>query len=302
MFGRQRTGSVLCPSCGRLVGVSQQECLYCGRRNPGMWGLTPWLARLGRDLGFVDAILAGCILLYLLMLVVDPSGIQAQGLFNFLGPSNLSLLRFGASGALPLYGLHRWWTPLSAGWLHAGLLHIGFNLYWVRLLAPAVAEYYGPSRLVILYTASSVTGFLLSSSMALLQHMQTGCLLGPVIALIGRGGAVVTVGASAPILGLIGALVYYGRRSGSSAIRQQAWSFAISVAIFGFLMRGVDNFAHIGGFIGGYLVARLLDPLRPERGNHQAAALLCLVLTAASIAASLVVPLPPEILQALQPR
>jgi hypothetical protein len=64
-------------------------------------------------------------------------------------------------------------------------------------------------------------------------------------------------------------------------------------------MRGVDNFAHIGGFAGGYLTALLLDPLKPERGNHQVAAFACLLLTAASVVASLVVPLPPELMRLL---
>jgi rhomboid protease GluP len=280
MFQRQRSGSVLCPSCGRLVGVSDKECPYCGRRNPGMWGLTSWLRRLGRDMGFVDAVIGGCVLIYLLMLVADPQGIQMGGLFSLLGPSTLSLLRFGASGVVPVFLLHRWWTPLSAGWLHGGLLHIGFNLYWVRFLAPAIAELYGPSRMVIIYSVSSIAGFLLSSS----------------VGLVGLGGRL-TVGASAPILGLIGALVYYGRRSGSRAIGAQAWSFAITTLVFGFLMRGIDNYAHIGGFAGGFLAGKILDPLKPERGDHQAAALIFLALTAAAVVASLVVPLPASLFQ-----
>lgn len=282
MFQRQRSGSLLCPSCGKLVGVNEKECPYCGRRHPGMFGFTSTLAKLGRDLGFVDAVIGGCVLLYLLMLVADPKGIQAHGLLTFLAPSTLAELRFGASGALPVFGLHRWWTLLAAGWLHAGLLHIGFNLYWVRFLAPAVAELYGPSRMVILYSVSSVTGFLLSSAVEMVRH-----------------GALLTLGASAPILGLVGALAYYGRRGGSRAVGSQAWTYAIAMIAFGFLMPGVDNFAHIGGFAGGYLTALLLDPLKPERGNHQLAALLCLALTAASVIASLVVPLPPELVRML---
>ncbi|HLX10588.1 MAG TPA: rhomboid family intramembrane serine protease [Thermoanaerobaculia bacterium] len=285
MFERQRSGSVLCPSCGRLVGVNEKECPYCGRRSPGMFGFNAWLRRLGRDMGFVDAVIGGCVLLYLLMLAADPQHIQMSGLLSLLSPSMLSEVRFGASGRIPVFVLHRWWTLLSAGWLHAGLLHIGFNLYWVRYLAPAVAEFYGPSRMVIIYSVSSVTGFLLSSSLGLF-HL----------------GAGLTLGASAPILGFVGALVYYGRRSGSSAVGKMAWSYAITMILFGFLMPGVDNFAHIGGFAGGYLAGRLLDPLKPERGDHQAAALICLGLTAASVVASLVVPLPPELVQALQPR
>src|SRR5262245_64254798 len=45
---RQRWGSVVCPSCGTLVGVLDERCLTCGRWNPGMWGFGPFLTRLGR--------------------------------------------------------------------------------------------------------------------------------------------------------------------------------------------------------------------------------------------------------------
>ena len=57
-------------------------------------------------------------------------------------------------------------------------------------------------------------------------------------------------------------------------------------------MRGVDNFAHAGGFFGGYLAARLLDPLKPERVDHIVMALVCLVATFLAIAASVVTALP----------
>jgi rhomboid protease GluP len=243
-----------------------------------MWGLTSWLAKLGRDSGLVDAVFGGCVVLYVLMLVVDPQNIQMNGLLNLLGPSRESLIRFGAAGGGPVFILGRWWTVLSAGWLHAGLLHIAFNLYSLRNLGPAVAELYGPSRFVILYTVSAITGFLLSSVMGIL-HL---------------GGSMVTVGASASLLGLLGALVYYGRRSGSRNISRAAWGSALYMVIYAFFPGlHIDNFAHLGGFVGGYLAARVLDPLLPERGNHTAIALACLVLTVASVVASLVVRLPP---------
>jgi hypothetical protein len=53
-------------------------------------------------------------------------------------------------------------------------------------------------------------------------------------------------------------------------------------------MPGIDNFAHAGGFVGGYLASLLLDPLKPERIDHIAIALVCLVATALSIAASVI--------------
>jgi rhomboid protease GluP len=270
MLGRQRSGSVLCPSCGKLVGVNDEVCLNCGRRRPGMWGLTSLVRGLGKDLGFVQAVIFGNAFLYLAMLAVDPSHIQMGGLFSIGGPSQESMLRFGASGQIPVFWLHRWWTLLSAGWLHAGLLHIGFNLYWIRFLAPETAELYGLSRTVIIYSISSVTGFLASSLL----------------------GVPLTLGASAPILGLLGALVYYGRRMGSSVVGRTAWSYALFMIVFGFLMRGVDNWAHVGGFAGGFLAGILLDPRKPESGNHSVAAILCLAATVASVVASLVVPLP----------
>jgi rhomboid protease GluP len=276
MFGNKRTGSVLCPGCGRLVGVSDDRCLNCGRRNPGMWGLTSLVGKLGRDMGFVQVVYGGCILLYLLMLVVDPNGIRFDSLFSFAGPSGRAELRFGAAGALPVFGLGRWWTLLSAGWLHAGLLHIAFNLSWIRLLAPEVAELYGASRMVILYTVSSITGFGLSSLVGLALH--------------GAGG--ISVGASAPILGLLGAMVYYGRRGGSRHVGSQAWAWAAGMLVFGFVMPGVDNWAHVGGFAGGYLGGLFLDPLKPERGDHTVSALICLILTAFAVVASLVVTVP----------
>ena len=274
MLRRQRTGSVVCPSCGRLVGVNDERCFNCGRRNPGMWGFAAVLRRLGHDAGFTELVMGGTILLYGATLLTG--GIQqGGGLFNLLSPTREALFAFGASGAYPVVVLGRWWTVLSAGWLHASLLHIFFNLLWVRQLAPAVAELYGPSRMVIVYTLSSITGFLLSSV--------TGAYL-PIF-----GGAGFTVGASAPIFGLLGALVHYGRRGGSSAVGSQAWSYAIVLFLFGFFMRGVDNWAHLGGFVGGYLASRWLDPLREERTDHTLGALICLAATAAAIVVSLVV-------------
>lgn len=273
LFRRPRTGSTLCPSCGKLVGVNDEVCWNCGRKNPGMWGLTSVFRRFGNDLGFMQAVIGGSVFLYLAMLAVDPSGIRMGGLFDLGAPSDEALLRFGASGAGPVFGLDRWWTLLSAGWLHASFLHIAFNVYWIRFLAPEAAELYGAARMVIIYTISSIVGFTASSVAQLFLPL-----------------GLYTVGASAPILGFLGAMVYYGRRTGSSTVGRTAWSYALFMIIFGFLIDRVDNAAHLGGFAGGYLAGMLLDPRKPERGNHVILALICLALTAAAIVASLVIP------------
>ena len=70
MFKRQKTGSVVCASCGSLVGVNDEQCYTCGRRNPGLWGFAPLLRRLGNDVGFVPLVVYGCSAVYVVGLIV----------------------------------------------------------------------------------------------------------------------------------------------------------------------------------------------------------------------------------------
>jgi rhomboid protease GluP len=238
------------------------------------------LRRFGNDLGFVSLVVYGCAALYtatLLVTLLRGESLFSGSVFSILGPGSYALLLFGASGAYPVFAFGRWWTILSAGWLHGGALHILFNMLWVRQIGPAVADIYGAGRMIIIYTISSATGFLLSSFM--------GAYL-PGIPFIGGGG--LTIGASAPIFGLLGALVYYGRRGGSSMVRSEALYYAVTLFAFGLFLRGVDNAAHAGGFIGGYLAGIWLDPLKPERMDHLVGAVICLALTAIAIIASIV--------------
>jgi len=273
---RQTEGSVVCTSCGRLVGVNDATCYNCGRRNPGLWGFAPWFRRLGHDLGFVTLVMGGTITLYVISLLLSGANLQTM-----LAPSTQVLVLLGASGAFPVFRLDRWWTVLTAGWLHAGVLHILFNVLWIRQLGPAVADLYGPGRMVILYTLAGVIGFTFSSV--------AGQYLGglPII-----GGATVTVGASAPIFGLLGALVYYGQRTGSRHVGEAGLQYALMMGIFGLIWPGIDNQAHLGGFVGGYLGGLLLDPLKPERVDHLVAAAACLVVTLVAVVWSVVSALP----------
>lgn len=272
MLRRQREGSVICTSCGVLVGVNDDTCYSCGRWNPGLWGYGPALRRLGNDLGFVPLVIGGTVTLYVVSLLL--SGLNMRGMF---APSSQVLFLLGASGALPMFEYGRWWTVLTAGWLHAGVLHVFFNVMWIRQLAPAIAELYGPGRMVIIYTVSGVTGFLASSVAGLY-------LAGlPVI-----GGANFSVGASASIFGLLGALVHYGHATGQSHAREYGLQYALFMGVFGLIFPGIDNWAHAGGFAGGYLASLVLNPLRRERIDHLAIGALCLVLTLLALLTSVV--------------
>ena len=178
---------------------------------------------------------------------------------------------FGATGAYPVFELGRWWTLLSSGWLHGDLLHIAFNLVWVRYLAPKVARAFGPGRLVIIYTVAIVISSLLSSLvhffLASLSPSQTFDF---------------AIGASGGVFGLLGALVVY---------REITLTYAVVIFLSGFfIIRNVDHWGHLGGFLGGYLISRMggLEPRCREGLGQLFLAIICLALTALSIAVSMI--------------
>src|SRR5262245_66299682 len=139
MLGRKTSGSVVCPSVASLVGVNDDRCDMCGRANASLWGFAPVLRELGADLGFVPLVIGGPAVLYVLTLVVSGPDVlrPGGGFLNILAPNAQALVMFGASGALPVFGLGSWWTVLSATWLHVGLRHIVFNLMWDDVIVPA---------------------------------------------------------------------------------------------------------------------------------------------------------------------
>jgi rhomboid protease GluP len=279
VFQRRTTGSVVCPSCGSLVGVRDDKCYTCGRSNPGLWGFGPALRQIGINLGFAPIVVGACVALWLITLLLSGGGGGGNGGIMFaLSPSPTILLLFGESGYYPIFVYGRWWTVLSAGWLHGGALHILMNMYWVWQMGPSMADLLGPARTVIIYTVGGVTGFALSSF--------AGAFL-PALPFL--RGAAFTVGASASVFGLIGALYHYGRTS--SIARQQANFIIVQAVMFGVLFgpnSGIDNYAHLGGFAGGYLTSAFLNPLTRERGDHVIIAVACLAASAVAVIASIV--------------
>src|SRR4249920_621682 len=110
MLNRRTTGSVVCPSCGSLVGVRDDKCYMCGRANPGLWGFGPLLRQLGTDMGFVPLIIGACSILYVLTLFASGSDLQIFGdgtsivsSMSFLSPSPKALALFGESGAILVF-------------------------------------------------------------------------------------------------------------------------------------------------------------------------------------------------------
>jgi rhomboid protease GluP len=268
---RQRSGSSLCYACGKLNRVDASVCFYCGRRNPGLWGFGAGIGRLVGGLDFAGLVTAVAVIAYIASLALDPrAALSPRGVFDLLAPSGRALYALGMAGAIPWQQGH-WWSVLTAIYLHGSLLHILFNLLWVRQLVPDVEQAYGRARTIMIFTLSGVVCFLLSDFV----------------------GTPFTVGASGAIFGLLAAMVWYGRRRGGffgSAVLRQYGTWALVLFVLGLISgTGVNNWGHAGGLIGGFLAAFLFGPTheRPEHGTDRVLAGATLVLTATAFALQL---------------
>ncbi len=241
----EKRNSMLCPRCRKLISRDEEVCPYCGVKSPGRrlpnllarWSATP--GEIVRPLIIVNVIF------YIITLIIAP--IHFGGLHNplsFLAPGNRSMLIMGATGAMPVFQLQRWWTLLSASFLHGSLLHLMFNMVALNQLGRLSAEIFGLHRFLIIYIISGIIGFYLSS----------------------LAGIMLTIGASASLCGLIGALLYYGKSRGGefgSMVIQQVRGWIIGLVLIGLFLPSINNWGHGGGLLGGLALAALLG--YPER-------------------------------------
>lgn len=259
-----RMNSMLCPGCRKLISNDEPLCPYCGMVRPGR---LRWLALLKRffpaSLNVVRIIIYINIIFFILSLFLKPSemGFTANPM-GLLAPSSLSLFALGATGSIPIFQYGRWWTLISASFLHGGILHIFFNMAALHQLGPFVIQEFGTNRFIIIYFMAGVAGFFLS--------VMTGIPF--------------TIGASASICGLIGAILYYGRSRGGfygQAIYKQAVGWIVGLVVFGLLIPGINNWAHGGGVLAGILFGFLLGyrDQRPETAIYQVLSGASLILT-----------------------
>lgn len=175
---------------------------------------------------FTNIISLICILMYVIV------GIYGYNFFNF--DANV-LAKFGANNIL-LIKNGEMWRLLTCAFLHVGLIHLVVNMYSLRVIGPSVEGLIGKGKFVFIYLISAISASLMS--------------------LVFVDSNIVSVGASGAIFGLMGALLYFGyhyRLYLNDAIKTQIIPVILFNLIMGFMMPGIDNGAHIGGLIGGYL-------------------------------------------------
>jgi len=172
-------------------------------------------------------IIAICVILFAAMYLIGNGSNDTLTLYLF--GANLS----SAVKAGEVYRL------ITCAFLHAGILHLAFNMYALFVIGNQVETYLGKVKFTIVYLVSALSGSLMSS-------------------IFTEG---ISVGASGAIFGLLGSLLYFGyhyRLYLGEVLRRQIIPLIAINLLFGFIMSGVDNAAHIGGLIGGYLTTMAL--------------------------------------------
>jgi len=270
---KQKKQAILCPNCKSLISRKESRCPYCGVSQPGSWWKYNFLTQGFRDSDqLLKAIIYANIGLYVLSLLLYIRGLNLSlSLFGMLSPAGKSLELLGATGTIPIDYGRGWWTLVSANYLHGGILHILFNMFALRYLGLLVIEEYGMYRMFIIYTLGGIFGFLVSY----LFKVES------------------TIGASAAVCSLMGAILYFGKSRGGAygqLIFRQIGGWAVGIFIFGLVVRGINNWAHGGGMAAGVALGFLLgyQERRKENLSHKLIAGLLMIVTVAVLGYAIV--------------
>jgi len=261
-----------CIRCGRqLPGLSfgKKICQWCVQHEAAQRGEvsddapqvvmpTPWVRREA-SVGVTQVILGINVAVFLGMVL------SSSAVMDF--PVR-ELVVWGANvGALTFSG--EWWRLLTSVFVHGGLLHIAFNMWCLWNLGALCESLYGRWTYAAIYLICGVGASLASASL----HPYTP-----------------SVGASGAIFGLAGALIaafklgeFSVPRSALSGTLRSLGAFVVYNLIFGAIIPGIDNTAHIGGLITGLIVGALIALVAPQQDQapRRVAVLLAVTLALA---------------------
>ncbi len=244
------TAHRMCPNCRGLIDRSAAVCPLCGvptaptRERAGtthgriLGGLIPFPSTA------TSVLVAANVFLYAIAWYLTQSAASAElrASPSMGGIDGYVLFRLGSKFG-PAIMVGEWWRLVTAIFLHAGLLHIGFNLWCLIDLGSTVESMFTTTKFIVLYLVTGIFGFILSQLWSPLGN---------------------SVGASGAVLGLIGVLIGASFHHGSLGkdIRSQLWRWVVYIFVFG-LFFAVDNAAHIGGLASGALLGYLVPEGEP---------------------------------------
>lgn len=147
-----------------------------------------------------------------------------------------TLIKFGANWDL-LVKSGEYYRLLASAFLHIGIMHLLCNMYSLYVIGPQIENFFGKAKFICIYFISAISGNILS---------------------VALNNNILSAGASGAIFGLLGAMLYFGyhyRIYLGNVLKSQIIPVIVLNLILGFMVTEIDNFAHIGGLVGGILSA-----------------------------------------------
>lgn len=146
-----------------------------------------------------------------------------------------TLIKFGANYRGTIIN-SEFYRLITCAFIHIGVLHLAFNSYALYVIGVQLESYFGKIKYIIIYLLSAISASLMSIIFS----------------------NSISAGASGAIFGLLGALLYFGyhyRVYLGNVLKSQIIPLILVNLLIGFMDQGIDNAAHIGGLIGGFLIA-----------------------------------------------
>jgi membrane associated rhomboid family serine protease len=206
------------------VGFQCPECVREGNKGTRE-ARTHFGGRVSDDPGWVTKVLIGINVVFLLLQMASQ---EFENRLELIG-----LARDPATFQLVGVADGEYWRLITAAFLHGGFLHLALNMYALYLFGPPLEAALGRARFLALYLLSALGGSALSYAFSAPNQP--------------------SLGASGAVFGLLGAFFVVNRRLG-----RETSGLLVLVAVnfaFGFIARGIDWRAHLGGLIAGALVA-----------------------------------------------
>ena len=205
-----------------------------------------------KKLAITPLLIVACMVMFAITCVV-------QRLSALGGVTGTTAIKLGAN-YLPLIEDGEIWRLITHMFLHGSAIHLLVNMYSLFVLGTQLETFVGKLRFLIVYLISGIVGGLLS------------CAL---------GGGVPSVGASGAIFGLMGAMLYFGyhyRTYIGAAIKSQIIPIIVVNLIIGMSTTGIDNWAHIGGLIGGALAMMAVGVEKKSSATERINGSICLLI------------------------
>jgi membrane associated rhomboid family serine protease len=255
-----RETGVSCSSCGRPI------CPDCMTPTPvGM--RCPECARQKTQVRTMSSVAQTTAQVTTALIVMNAVAFLATGNFGFGGAGSSALSNRGALFGPSIAEKHEFYRLVTSGFLHAGIIHIGFNMYLLYLLGQMLEPALGSVRFALIYVVA-----LLSGSLGAL-------ILSP---------DSLTVGASGAVFGLMGAAFFEMRNRGIDPMQSGIGPLILFNLVFSFVLSNISIGGHIGGLIGGSAAILLLHQLdrgrAPKAVAYGALAVVAVAVAIASVA------------------